>query len=124
MKNWMRKQWLKMKAWVYGILVALGLMAGPILYAEIVNFTYTPATERVDGSPLALADIAFTRLYCDGSLTVEEPGADSGFNPDLGLGSHTCYATHVDTNGQESAPSNSVVKVVNPALPGAPVLDP
>jgi len=119
-----KRAWAKIKKWWAALLVALGLAVTPILYAEIVDFTYTAATERVDGSPLALADIAFTRLYCDGSMIVEEPGADLGFTPELGLGSHDCYATHVDTDGQESDPSNSVTKVVNPARPGPPVLDP
>ena len=112
----------KIKKWWISLLVAIGLIATPILYAEVVDFTYTRAVERVDGSPLVLEDIAFTRLYCDGSLIVEEAGADLGFNPELGLGSHSCYATHVDTDGQESDPSNTVIKVVNPARPGAPVL--
>jgi len=122
MKKFFEELWGKIKKWWLTLLVALGLVSAPLLYAEIVDFTYTAATQRVDGSPLALADIAFTRLYCDGSLTVEEPGADLGFNPELGLGTHDCYATHVDTDGQESDPSNSVIKIVNPARPSSPVL--
>jgi len=121
-KKFFTDTWGKIKKWWLTLLVALGLVSAPLLYAEIVDFTYTAATQRVDGSPLALADIAFTRLYCDGSLTVEEPGADLGFNPELGLGTHDCYATHVDTDGQESDPSNSVIKIVNPARPSSPVL--
>ena len=121
-KKFFTDTWSKIKKWWLTLLVALGLVSAPLLYAEIVDFTYTAATQRVDGSPLALADIAFTRLYCDGSLTVEEPGADLGFNPELGLGTHDCYATHVDTDGQESDPSNSVIKIVNPARPSSPVL--
>ena len=124
MKKFLAKTWAKIKRWWFSLLVALGLASAPLLYAEVVNFTYTAATQRVDGSPLALSDIAFTRLYCDGSLTVEEPGADLSFNPDLGLGSHDCYGTHVDTDGQESDPSNLVTKIVNPARPSAPVLNP
>ena len=124
MRDWMKRMGQRIKAWWLALLIGLGLVAAPIIYAEIVDFTYTAATERVDGSPLDIADIAFTRLYCDGALVVEEPGADQTFNPELGLGSHSCHATHVDTDGQESGPSNIVVKVVNPALPSPPVLDP
>ena len=123
MKKWLKKKWLQIKKWWIALLISLGLIATPILYAEMVNFTYTAATERVDGTPMPLAEIAASRLYCDGSLLEEEVGADGDFNPDLGLGSHSCYATHVDTDGQESDPSNTVVKVVNPALPNPPVLD-
>jgi hypothetical protein len=124
MKKFFQNTWSKIKRWWLSLLVALGLASAPLLYAEIVDFTYTAATQRIDGSPLALSDIAFTRLYCDGSLTVEEPGADLNFNPELGLGTHTCYATHVDTDGQESDPSNSAIRVVNPARPSAPVMNP
>jgi len=124
MKKFFEKIWGKIKQWWIALLVALGLASSPLLYAEVVNFTYAAATTRVDGSPLNLSDIAFTRLYCDGSLTVEEPGADLNFNPELGLGSHDCYGTHVDTDGQESDPSNIVTKIVNPARPSAPVLNP
>ena len=130
-KKFFTNTWGKIKKWWVALLVALGLASAPLLYAEIVDFTYTAATERVDGSPLALADIVFTRLYCDGSMIVEEPGADLGFNPELGIGVHECYATHVamgldinlDPIEMESDPSNVVTKVVNPARPSAPVLD-
>ena len=123
-KKFFTDLWGKIKEWWIALLVAIGLISSPLLYAEIVEFTYTAATQRIDGSPLALADIAFTRLYCDGSLTIEEPGADLSFSPELGLGTHDCYGTHVDTDGQESDPSNIVTKIVNPARPSAPVLNP
>ena len=123
MKKYFKRVWLKIKAWWLALLVTLGLVATPILYAEIVNFTYTPAAERTDGTPLDPADISLTRLYCDGSVVEEKAGADGTFSPNLGVGSHTCYATHVDTSGQESDPSNSVVVNVLPARPNPPVLD-
>lgn len=97
------------------IVVALGA------YAVTVNFTYDRATERADGSPLPLSEIAETRLYCDGALAATEQGADGDFSPNLGVGSHVCYATHVDTDGQESDPSNEVTKVVIPARPNPPM---
>lgn len=123
MKNWFKKAWLKLKKWGIAILAALGIIVGGGLYAETVNFTYTRADQRMDGTPLALSDIAETRLYCDGSLVTTEPGADENIDADLGLGSHSCHATHVDTAGQESDPSNIVVRMVLPARPNAPVLD-
>ncbi len=123
-KAWCKRTWIKIKKWWISLLVLIGLATTPLLYAEVIDFTYSRATERVDGSPLALADIAFTRLYCDGTMVDEEPGADQNFSHELGLGSHDCYATHVDTDGQESDPSNTVVKVVNPARPSAPVMNP
>lgn len=117
-RDWFRNIWLKTKAWFVGVLIAIGLIV-PAL-GEVVDFNYTRATQRVDGSPLLESEIQSTRLYCDGVMIAEEPGADQDFQVDLGVGSHTCHATHVDTNDQESDPSNIVVKVVNPARPNPP----
>ena len=126
MWRWIKRKtqsaWLRFKKWGVAVLVSLGILVGGGLYAETVSFTYTRAIERVDGTPLVLSDIAETRLYCDGSLVNTESGADEGIDADLGIGMHTCYATHVDTDGQESDPSNSVVRVVIPARPNPPVL--
>ena len=115
--------WQRFKRWWLSALVSLGILAGGVIYAETIHFSYVRATARIDGTPLALADIAETRLYCDGALVTTEPGADLGLDADLSLGSHTCHATHVDTAGQESDPSNIVLRVVNPARPNPPVLD-
>jgi len=120
----MKKILLKIKRWWVALLVSLGLIATPLLYAEIVDFTYTPASTREDGTALPPQEIAETRLYCDGSLVDTELGADGVASPDLGLGVHTCYGTHVDTSGLESAPSNTVTRTVLPSRPLPPVMDP
>ena len=127
MRKWIERQkqrviraWVRFRLWVIGVLVSLGLVAA---YAVPVDFTYTPATERVDGTPMALSEIAETKLYCDGGLITVEDGADSDISGDLGIGSHQCYGTHVDFFGQESIPSNIVTRVVNPANPGPPIFD-
>ena len=125
MRHWFARKWHQFKAWVYGILVSLGLVAGTVM-AATVNFTYTPADEYTDGTPMPLSDIDLTRLYCDGSLADEEPGADGEFIVLLGFGAHDCYATHVVNIATipESDPSNIVTKVVSPTQPGSPVMDP
>lgn len=103
------------------MLVALGLVAGTVM-AATVNFTYTPSEFYTDGTPMPLSDIDFTRLYCDGALADEEPGADGDFSVILGFGSHDCIATHVvnAADTPESGPSNTVTKVVSPGQPGSP----
>ena len=117
----LEKIWQKIKKWWKGLLVSVGILAAaPFALSQVVNFTYVPATTRMDGSPLAITDIAETRLYCNNQLVVSEPGADANFNPDLMPGNYTCYATHVDTDGQESDPSNEVTKLVLPARPNPP----
>lgn len=124
MKNWIRQQWLKFKRWVYTALVAIGLVAAPLLYAEVVPFSYTPADQYEDGTAMPITDIAFTRLYCNGELVENEPGADGDFSHEFTVGRYECYATHVvlgpDGAEVESDPSNIVVKIVNPAKPNPP----
>ncbi len=115
--------WLKFKGWIVALLIAIGLISVPVLYAETVPITYTRATQYADGTPMALADIDETRLYCDGELIASEPGADQDFAPDLSVGSHDCYGTHV-AGGVESAASNMITKVVQPPVPLPPVMNP
>ena len=121
MKIWFKKKWAQFKTWIIGILMALGLISGAVM-AATVNFTYDPATEYTDGTPMPLTDIDFTRLYCNGVHVAEEPGADGGLSVVLGFGTHDCYATHVvlmaDT--PESTPSANVIKVVSPTQPNPP----
>jgi len=119
--NRIKKQLAKMKSWVIGLLVSLGLVSGAVI-AATVNFTYDPATQYTDGTPMPLSDIDFTRLYCDGILVDEEVGADGDFSVLLGFGTYNCVATHVVSAAitPESGPSNTVVKVVAPGQPGNP----
>jgi hypothetical protein len=125
MKIWFRKQWLRFKKWIYGVLLALGIIAAPILYAEMVDFTYVRATVYDDGTAMPVEEIQFTRLYCDGVMVTEEAGADQNISAELGIGGHDCYATHVDIYDRESVPSNSVSRTVSPpgTGPSPPVLD-
>ena len=115
--------WAKIKAWFVSILVALGLVVGAA-YAEAKDFSWTNATQRVDGSAFPASELAETRIYCDGDtapvITVVDGTQAASF--DFGLGSHSCFATHVDTDGQESVPSNTVTFAVLPSAPNPPVL--
>lgn len=115
----LKKIWNKIKQMWKKLLVALGIIAvAPIVLSQVVNFSYTPATEYTDGSAMPLNEIAETVLYCNGSEVQRKPGADGSFNPNLVPGRYVCYATHIATNGLESGPSNEVTKVVG--VPGAP----
>jgi len=110
----------KIKRWFLAVLASLGLVTAVIIAAGPI--TYTAATEYEDGTPLPLAEIAETRLYCNGNLELTELGADGELDIVLPVGDNICYATHVATNGQESEPSNSItVKVMSSAKPNAPV---
>jgi len=121
-RNKVRQLWKKFKAWVYSILVTLGVVAAAL--AVQVDFSYVPPSEYVDGTPLPLSEIQETRLYCDGALVATESGSDGSFTTTLSVGTHICYATVVATNGLESDPSNEVVRVVlTDQLPRPPVLN-
>ena len=125
MKAWLKKVWAKIKAWWIALLVSVGLIAAPALYAAPKDFSWTNATQRVDGSPFnAAVDQAEIRIYCDGDtvpkLVVQ--GAATAGTADFGFGTHTCYATTVDVYGLESDPSNTVTFEILPAKPNPPVL--
>lgn len=115
--------WSKFKFWVYALLVSVGVIIALPAAAVTVEFTYTRATEYTDLTPMPIAEIAETRLYCNGTLIATELGADESFNPDMTPATYDCYATHIDIYGRESNPSNTVQKVVLPGLPNPPVLD-
>lgn len=131
MKTWFRKTWLKIKGWVYGLMVALGLVTGGVVMAT-AQFTITMPTEYIAdangvSAPLPLSEIEAVHLYCDGDPT---PAWSMGtpteqtfsFVAVLGYGSHDCFATVV-AQARESDPSNTVTKVVAATTsPDAPVL--
>ena len=113
--NLIKRGWLKIKRWVYALLIALGIIIPAM--AALKDFTYTPATFYEDGTPLPIEQIAETRLYCNGELVASEAGADGDFtNVLLAPGDYDCYGTHVATNGLESGPSGSVVFTVLPEV--------
>ena len=122
MKAWIKKQWLRFKAWALALLIAVGLVAAPLALSAPKDFYWTNATQRVDGSPFPASELAETRIYCNGSLVGSALGSATQVTIDLSVGAHTCYATHVDTDGQESDPSGEVSFVITPARPNPPVL--
>lgn len=121
----LKKIWHKIKAWFISILVGIGLISAPIL-ASTIGFEWTNATTRVDGSAFDPAtEQAEIRIYCNGDTTPTfvSDGAATALNEIVLPGTYTCYATTLDTSGQESGPSAEVTKVVAPALPNPPVLN-
>lgn len=98
---------------VLGTLVGIAYMTTDSTTSD-VTFTYQRATEREDGTALPPEEIKLTRLFCDGKWVAQEAGADGDISATLASGPHDCFATHVDTNGLESDPSNSVTRIVEP----------
>lgn len=130
-KAWFSRQWTRFTAWckrawrtITGLVIALLASIGVLSYAALVGVSWQHPDTRIDGTPLPLDEIAETRWYCDGELVATFPApADTG-QLELGIGSHDCYATTVDTLGQESDPSVTITRVVNPARPSPPDVDP
>ncbi len=123
--NWIKRKikaaWHKTKLWVLALLASLGIIVGA--YAETKDFTWSNPTFRTDGSAFdAATEQLETRLYCDGDAAIVIPNGPTSYSGDFGIGSHTCYATAVDTDGQESDPSNDVTFDVLPARPNPPTL--
>jgi hypothetical protein len=126
LKKWFKEKWLKFKGWVIALLVSIGLLSVPLVLSAPTEFTYTPASEYEDGTPLPLSEIAETRLYCSLNgigqevLVASEASADGNFSVELEPGTWECVATHVGTNSLESSYSDPVTKVVLPSVPPNP----
>lgn len=113
-------------------LLVLGLiLVSPLTFAVGEKlFSWEPPTERVDGTALPEVEIDRYRIYCDGNPTFvwEQTHVPTGMQTwqapanTFALGSHNCHATTIDTEGQESDPSNVVNFIVLPARPKAPIL--
>ena len=140
MKNWMKKSWQKMKAWVYALLVAIGIVSGGLALAVPVGYSWTNPTQNTDGSPFdAATEQAEVRLYCgvdpvafvpetpsavqSESTTAVSPGDATDLVVDLLPGTHVCFATVFDIYGYESGPSGTVTKIVERFPPSPPVLN-
>lgn len=116
--------WARFTGWIkatdVAVLAALGLA---VAYAAPVDMSWDHPALRTDGTALPLDQIAETRFYCDGEFAAAFPAPAEAGQLELGLGTHECYATTVDTDGQESDPSNSITVTVLPARPSPPSLD-
>ena len=137
MRNWFARAkarvlsaWSRFRAWLSAAVLAVLAALGVLVYAAPVGVSWHHPTLRTDGTALPLDEIAETRWYCDGDLVDSFPvavsSADQAESVDLNLsiGTHECYATTVDTVGQESDPSVTIERTVNPARPNPPDVDP
>lgn len=91
-----------------------------------VNLTWTTPTTRIDGTPLALTDIAATNVSRNGSI-IGSPIAVSGamaFTDSTPLtGSDVYTVDTVTTDGLVSADSNAVTITVPAANPASAITD-
>ncbi|KPK74252.1 MAG: hypothetical protein AMJ84_00245 [Acidithiobacillales bacterium SM23_46] len=135
LKVWSRRQWQRFKAWIYSILVGLGLITGVALADNDVNLSWTNATQYEDGTAMPVEEIEETVLYkqsfpLDGTgmsdprsyteLARVPPSVTTYLDANQPNGVHCYVATHIATNGEESQQSNESCKTIDVRLPGAP----
>lgn len=134
MRNWFRKKWLKLKAWVVALLVALGLILPA--FADSVTLSWTNATQYENGDAMPIEEIFETVLYREAfplgtdvgavgrsyaELVRVPPTETSYLDDNLANGIYCYVATHVAVNGAESAQSGETCKTIDVRVPGAPV---
>jgi len=109
------------------------LLISSVAFAGII--TWTSPTEREDGTPLALNEIASYTMYCgavQGAYISEFIFSDTTINNvdasalGFGVGTQYCVMTTTDTEDRESGYSNefSVVTVRELSLPKPPNIPP
>lgn len=107
--------------------IALLLLSPMVFAVGEKTFNWTPPTEYEDATPLPQSDIASYDIECDGALLVNVPNVP--LNTDtyqappgtFSVGTHTCVAYTVTTEGVRSQPSNAVNFTVAPGVPNPPV---
>ena len=125
-KSKLKSTWNRFKGWMLSILVALGLIVAIPTEAGPISFTWTNPVQNTDGTAFdAATELAEIRLYCNGDTvpTFVSPGSANALDAITAPGTYVCYATAVNIEGTESAPSNTATKVVLSAPPNPPVLD-
>jgi hypothetical protein len=99
-------------------LLFLFFLSFPV-FADQVNGTFTPPTEREDGSTLTQAEIGGYKLYVDSVEVQSIPNTDTAFAIELTPGTYALNLTTVDTDGRESIYSNTLTQII-PARPNPP----
>ena len=129
----MKKLWEKIRsadkqAWMIAtgaflLLFLVCVFASPVMAASAEINGCTPPVTRADNSPLAADEIQHYNWYVDGVVQMQTPVCEPmTITADVADGDHQVYATTVDTDNRESAPSNTVIKSFTTANPNPPTL--
>ena len=98
--------------------IVLFLLSFP-LWADTVEITFTPPTERADATPLPITDIQHYQVYVSGNPDITIPNTNNTGEIVLSPGLYDIHVTTVDIDGRESVPSN-IVSVQAKSPPGNP----
>lgn len=99
-------------------LALVGLLLAGLVSASTINWEHP--TERVDGSPLSVEEIAGYEIYCNDELVSgDSPVTGTSWETSvLEPGTYQCTARTVDTDGLRSSHSQSIEVIVDEeALP-------
>ena len=131
--QWTRAQWLRFRKRAIAILIALGLISSPLLFADDVNLAWTNAQFYEDGTPMPQSDIDHTTLYKQSfalgtdlstqprvyaELVQVPPTVTSYIDADQPNGIHCYVGTHTTKNGEESQYSGESCKTIDVRIPG------
>lgn len=106
---------------LYGILgIVLLIIATCTALAAVGNLSWTPPTEREDGTPLATTEIAGYNLYIDGQKNNTAPLVGNSTTLDLAPGNYAINMTTVDTDGRESVFSTTFNLIIAAPVITAP----
>lgn len=134
-KVWFRNRWLRLRKWVITLLIAIGVISAPFVFADDNSLTWTNAVTYEDGTAIEAGDLAGTNIYYAAGVIGDPDITDiaaysllTQVNPDVtnyvdtnrGNGLHCYYVTHETTQGIESAPSNVACKTIDIRVPGTP----
>ena len=99
-------------------------LIGTAAYAEVRTGTLVPPTQRENGEPLPQSEIAGYKVFLNGNEVSLLSGNATGFSLDLLPGTHSVYLRTVDTDGNESANSNTATTTVesDKSNPNAPAI--
>lgn len=108
-------------------IIALLLLSPLVFAVGEKTFTFTPPTEYDDNTPLPQSEIASYDIECDGTLLINFPNAPLNTNTyqappgTFTVGTHSCTAFTITTEGIKSGPSNTVNFTVEAGTPNAPI---
>lgn len=94
----------------------IGVSNGGTLSMNILGVSWTAPSEREDGSPLSLSEIASFHIYYgseagdyQNQIDIDDPSAASAQVEELPSGTYYLVVTAVDTDGRESLYTPEIV---------------
>jgi len=132
LKRKLQTAWNRFKAWVYGLLVSIGLIASPFILADAddVDLSWNNATEWTDNTPLSIDDLDVTVIMhrvvplganpsgAYAEIVRVPPTVETYIHEDLPNGLHCYVAFHIAKNGISGDFTDETCKAIDVRKPG------